>query len=329
MFNLLTTYQDDWFGDNPRTDLFNHYSMDNDGFGFLKLILTEHHPNLRKTSKSETMDKPRIQEYKTWFAFMKQYRKWVEFEARSRTKRTYTKEEHVSNVLQQIRDIECFALAKEYIEQKMLKVDEDILKFPEDLELHKIGVTVFDMMPESARKILPTYSQPHPNIINKFTRKFNDKSSDKSPKAEVLPSKVYRGWEDVKCPSCGQVGHHIDQHGCDHMAVALNIDQYKRTHRQNFDKSTVLEKFNKYQEAIRARKTSSKKKRNLLRQGLRAAKLELHNDEETYKQLKAYTIKSFKLEYPDDDLNDPRQDHLHEIREYDILDSESESESEE
>ena len=47
-----------------------------------------------------------------------------------------------------------------------------------------------------------------------------------------------------------------------------------------------------------------------------------------YEQAKQHYIKSFKAEFDDYDLVDPRQDHNLEIREYDVLDSEPESENE-
>ena len=140
---------------------------------------------------------------------------------------------------------------------------------------------------------------------------------------------IYRGWENVKCPACGQVGHHIDHHGCDHTAMHINITDYKQKHKQDLDNESVLEKFNKYQEQVCQRKLSSKKKRNLLRKKLRAAKIELENDDNKYREIKAFYIKSFKSDHQDHDLNDPRQDNTMDIKEYDILESEPESDSEE
>ena len=60
---------------------------------------------------------------------------------------------------------------------------------------------------------------------------------------------------------------------------------------------------------------------------MRAARRQLQNDEEEYRRAKDYYIKVFKQEYEQQyDLTDPRLDHNLEIKEYDILDSEAESE---
>ena len=53
--------------------------------------------------------------------------------------------------------------------------------------------------------------------------------------------------------------------------------------------------------------------------------MELHDDNEKYKEVKQYFIKAFKDEYKEYDLVDPRQDHNMDIREYDVLESEPES----
>ena len=134
----------------------------------------------------------------------------------------------------------------------------------------------------------------------------------------------YRGWEDVQCPACKQWGHHIDHHGCDHTAINQNIMDYRKNHKQDFDKKSVLDHFKKHQMELRQRKLSNKKKRNLLRQKLRSAKVELQHDVDGYRDIKAFYIKAFKTQYRDHDLHDPRENNLTEVREYDILDSEDE-----
>ena len=51
-------------------------------------------------------------------------------------------------------------------------------------------------------------------------------------------------------------------------------------------------------------------------------------DPEAYTEAKSLFIKAFKEQHPDEDINDPRQDHNLEIGAYDVLDSEDESDAE-
>ena len=101
---------------------------------------------------------------------------------------------------------------------------------------------------------------------------------------------------------------------------------FKRDHKHDFDKQSVLDHFEVHQQQLRQRKLSNKKRRNLLRQKLRAAKLELDDDAQ-YKQIKDLYINAFKQANNTYDLNDPRENHLIEVREYDILESEDETPS--
>ena len=279
--NLINTYKNDWFASNPKLDLLLHYGEQDDGLGFLKAILKDSHPNLRKLHKSATIDKPRIHNYETWFSNMKQYRKWVGFEAKAKIPRQYSPEEHVSNILLEMKDELSFKVAKEKLDEQMTKVNENLITFPEDLLLHNIGMTIYDLMPADAKTSLPTYNPDSSLTINKFNSQLSDSSSNhhskqyKSKAANTNDTTVYRSWEDIQCPACKTWGHHIDHHGCDHTAINQNIMDYRRAHKKDFDKNAVLDHFKMHQDNIRSRKLSGKKKRNLLRQKLRAAKIDL------------------------------------------------------
>ena len=332
LYILINTYKKEWFDTNPKLDLLLHYGEHNDGLGFLQAILKDSHPNLRKLHKSATIDKPRIHNYETWFSYMKQYRKWVDFEGKAKIPRQYSPEEHVSNILLEIKDEPSFKVAKEKLDEQMAKVNENLILFPEDLLLHNIGMTIYDLMPADAKTTLPTYNPNSSYTINKVNTRLLDNSSKyrgkiQSPSSTSKDKPVYRGWEDVQCPACKTWGHHIDHHGCDHTAINQNIMDYRRAHKKDFDKSSVLDHFKKHQDIIRSRKLSSKKKRNLLRQKLRAAKLDLRHDPQQYDEIKSFYIKSFKKEYREDDLLDPRADNTLDVHEYDILDSEDEVET--
>ena len=74
------------------------------------------------------------------------------------------------------------------------------------------------------------------------------------------------------------------------------------------------------------KRLANRKTRNKLRRQLRAAKLELDNDEE-FPELKQFYVNAFKQENQDCNFNDPRADILHDVDAYDILDSEPEVES--
>ena len=46
IFSAMQTQKVNWFGSNPKVDLLNYYKTDHNGFGFLKEILSDSHPNL-------------------------------------------------------------------------------------------------------------------------------------------------------------------------------------------------------------------------------------------------------------------------------------------
>ena len=356
LYHLFTTYKDKWFNKNPKLDLLLHYGETRDGFGFLKEILIELHPNLRQVIKSETMDKPQIHQFNTWFEYMNQYRKWVDFEKRSTAKRTYTNEEHVSNILKQIEDIDIFSIAKEKIEQKLLQVDADLIDFPEELELHKIGLTIYRWIPEDKRHSLPSFNQNMTiNKLNQVRNPYQRRSPrnhsatppptrSQEPRQSILrkPQRTQqqddpmdsglkfnpfsRQWEDVICSACGQAGHDIHIHGCDNTAMIEKVNDYRRSNAKHFDRKTVLQLYEEHQKKKRERRVSGKYARNQLRRKLRAAKLEM--DPDIYYEARDLYIKAFKAEHPHAHINDPRADDNLEIEPYSNLDSESESDGE-
>ena len=280
LFNVLHTYKEEWFGTNPVLDLLQHYSVERDGFSLMKELLTDTHPNLRRIGKSETMDKPQISDYETWFSYMSQYRKWVDFEKRSAAKREYTPEEHVANILKQISDIDVFKIAKEKVEEKMVKYDEDLIEFPDELHLHRIGLTIYNYIPQEHRHALPSFiapttatihrlNQPNRPVRNPYNPQnrsqqrnprnnketnANQSRDDISFKPANLIEPGSRAFEDVTCSACGQAGHDIHLNGCDATAMQTKIDDWKRKIGRNFDKKTVLELYDEHQENKRKKR---------------------------------------------------------------------------
>ena len=329
LYTVLDTFQKDWFESNPKQNLKLEYEDNRDGFGLLKEMVKEYHPNLREKTQCETMDKPCIENAETWFQYMKTYRRWVEFEATSPAQRTYTDNEHVSNILKQISDIEVFSVAKQKIEQEMAIVHAELQPFPEKYKLKNIGLTINEFLPKDAQRQLPSYDANTSRTINKVNRDFKKKNDkEKSDKCVIIDKeKPSREWADVICPACGLAGHHIDYHGCDQMAIDINLQKFKKSKRNTFDGKTVVDIFKDHQQQKKNKRQSGKqnrKKRNMLRRQLRAAKVELGHDHEQYQEAKELYIKAFKNEYKEFDLTDPNQNHNYEVKEYDVLESESE-----
>ena len=356
LFTLLSKYKKDWFDTNPKMDLLLHYEDERDGFQFIKELLKDYHPNLKEKAKSETMDKPQLEDFDSWFRFMKQYRRWVNFERTSAAQREYTDHEHVSNILKQIKDIDVFAVAYESIHSKMTKVDENLIPFPADYKLHQIGLTIHNLLPEDAKNSLPTYNGITKRIINRVNTRSNSKDTytsnsrnshtSSSGQRRTPNSSLYRRdsssfrqdkdkqdgvnrqWKDVTCPACGKPGHHIDEDGCDSMAINLNLQNYRRDKKSDFDKQSVIDIFTQHQKEKRNKKISGEKKRNMLRRQLRLAKVQMEYNDNEYKEAKHYYIKAFKDQHKDVELTDPRANHLEDIKEYDVLESEPESDEE-
>ena len=366
LYSVINTYKNDWFGSNPKLDLLHHYGENRDGFGLVKEMLADSHPQLQEITKAETMDKPKLVEFNTWFSYMKQYRKWVDFERRTASKREYTPEEHVANILKQISDIPMFKVAKEKLEDKMLKMDEQLFVFPKELELQRIGLTIYNWIPRDQRhsinlgdtsksemfsETIHKLNQERSRVRNPYKSKDSSGSSqyprrnssssqqtdntkyqrdarqkDSFPYPPIVPPGS-RQWEDVICSACGEAGHDILIQGCDNTAKQTKIEEWKRKNRQHFDRNTVLELYEQHQKQKRNKRVSGKRRRNELRRDLRIARAEM--SPEAYREAKDLYIHSFIREHPDDDLKDPREDNLEEIRPYDILDSENESSGDE
>ena len=342
IFSIMYTNKDDWFGSNPKVDLLNYYLKERDGLGFLKEILVDSHPNLMKITKTQTMDKPRLRQYSTWFGFMNDYRKFIDFEQLSPAKRIYTDEEHLSNILKEISDIEGFAAAKQHLEQEMLLLEKKNAVFPDELKLNKVALTIYNLIPTATRNALPDFSQmdattaPTIHKMNRVQNPYNKPRSAMRRKDTTPPSRdnditdsgikfnpSSRKFEDVICSACGQAGHDIHIHGCDQTAMMEKIQAYKRKTKNNFDAKTVVDIFDEYQQQRRKKRISGKSARNTSRRRLRAAKLEM--DPEEFAEAKGLYINKFQEMNPDVDMDDPRQDHNMEIKPYDILDSEDEN----
>ena len=277
------------------------------------------------------MEKPHLEDFPGWFQFMKAYRRWVEFE--NKAGRSYNEFEHVSNILKQIDGIEAFQVVHTTIADQMKLIENNVITFPDEYQLKNIGLTIHELLPDEAKSILPTYNGTSKKIINKVNtrnqqnngRKYHGK---KDLYLEIKDDKMPdRTFSDVICPACGKAGHHIKVHGCDEYAIDEKLKQYKKNNKNKIETDTVLQVYDAHQQQ-RRKKNTGKTKRNLLRKKLRAAKMELQDDVNKYKEVKAFYIKAFKREYENYDLVDPRQDHNLEIKEYDILESEPESDEE-
>ena len=151
-------------------------------------------------------------------------------------------------------------------------------------------------MPEDAKNSLPTYNGITKRIINRVNTRSNSKDTYTSNRqnSHTLSSGqrrtpnsslyrrdsssfrqdkdkqdgVNRQWKDVTCPACGKPGHHIDEDGCDSMAINLNLQNYRRDKKSDFDKQSVIDIFTQHQKEKRNKKISGKKKRNMLRRQL-------------------------------------------------------------
>ena len=325
-----------WFGSNPKWDVKYHYEDDMDGFNMLKAMIKDSHPHLKEKLKCETMDKPNITNYPTFFQFMKQYRRWVDFEKTSVARREYTDYEHVSNLLKQIDEIDVFDTAKNKIEVMIDRMNHDMSPFPEKLKLKNIGIFIHELLPEDAKRELPCYNAPAQGTINKVNTRRTRFADDKQPPKQNNrnnPNQQNQGppreWADLICPACGQAGHHIMLHGCDSYAIKENLEKFSMSKKNEAKKKDIMDIFRNHQlNKKNSKKKSGKYHRNVLRRQLRAAKQNNTMNSHEYEQAKQHYIKSFKAEFDDYDLVDPRQDHNLEIREYDVLDSEPESENE-
>ena len=224
-----------------------------------------------------------------------------------------------------------FKAATRKLEETLVDIDKNDIPFPDDLELHNIGVTIYRLIPsEYQNAIMTSVNDPTSAQINKMNRKFDKSNNYKSGRRDDKDKKdrkngkfdTSREWMDIVCSACGQVGHDIKIHGCDMAAMKEKLDDFKKKNR-DFNMKTVRDIFEQHQDDRRNKKLSGKRKRNLLRGKLRAAKLEMGQSE--YIMAKDLYIRAFKQQYPEEDLNDPREDNTMDIKAYDVLESEDEN----
>jgi hypothetical protein len=340
IFNTLLDNRKSWFkGNTYHRSLLTHYQHNNDGFGFLREVITEHHPRLRTKAKSETRDKPRLRHDSNWYTYVNKYIEWVEFESTSEANRTYTPSEHVSNILTEMEKHSQYRTAVDKLKHQMQQIDDDIIVFPKELELRHIALTVMKYIPRAIRDTLATEDSsdddddninvPAQGVINHFSaHKFNNRTDRPGNRSNSTPSKpsAIRPYEDVKCKACGKWGHCITLNGCDATAISSNIADYKKVAKDDFDKKSVQELFRAHETLKREQRIANRGKRNTLRRKLRESLTHAPNAK-SYGNMKQHYIKAFKKHYHAFDLHDPRESNTHEIREYDVLDSEPDSDN--
>jgi hypothetical protein len=339
VYNLCHEFRKTWFKSHNYTrSLLQYYQRDNNGFGFLAEVIKDFHPRLRNKSRSETRDKPRLRHDSNWYSYVNKYIEWVDFEATSEAKRTYTRNEHVSNILLEMHRHSQYQIAVDKIKDQMQKIDDGIMEFPPDLELRKIALTVMSYIPREIRDTLATEDSSddednvHAPAIGKIN-KVHTRSSTK-PKSSIAqssssskpaPTSTNRTWIDVKCKACGKYGHCVTLGtGCDATAIATNIADYTKHAKDDFDKKTVQQMFHENELAKRKRRQLNKKTRNKLRRKLRESKDQAQN-EKMYDAMKTNYIRVFKSHHDGLDLDDPRTNAAYDVHEYDILESESDS----
>ena len=126
----------------------------------------------------------------------------------------------------------------EAIEEKVRKIDEKIIAFPEEYKLENIGLEIYELMRPEARTMLPTYDPPIQDVIHRVNARSNTRFNNKNATSHTRPEKRFhpphapsnapsssngREWEDVICKACGLPGHEIDTHGCDQTAMKLKL----------------------------------------------------------------------------------------------------------
>ena len=323
LYTILSTFRSKWFGTNHKLEVLLNYEDDMDGFKTLKAIIKDHHIKLKDMDKCQSMDKPQLTSFPTWFGYMKAYRQWIDF--KKAVNREYTNVEHVSNILKLIEDHEAFDLAKQTLKVEIAKFSQNLIPFPPKFTLKQIGITINELLPEHAQSVLPTYQAPVQGTINKVNTRSNQKkpSFQHQHDNDEKEDSSNRQWYDLICSACGVAGHDIAVNGCDNMAIKKNLEGYERG-KNKFNTKEVKEIFEQHQIGRKDKRKSGKSQRNILRRRLRKAKQEFC-DKSKYNDAKNYYIRVFKEQNPEYDLNDPRQDHNLEVREYDILESEDES----
>ena len=149
-----TTKKDILLCQHTSTDAVDMNTTTYASFG--QLPVKENIPNWGSSTStnSKPIEYPHIGQYRTWFAFMNDYREWDKFE-KNNSSTPSTPEQHVNNILQQISDIDVFKIAKENLEERIVKFNRKEIVFPEELLLNNIGLTIYKWIPRHQRHSLP------------------------------------------------------------------------------------------------------------------------------------------------------------------------------
>ena len=263
LYIFLDTNKEQIFGQHEEAIHFiESYRLKCDGEGFLRNLIEDEHPVLRKNKvdDEETQPSPpQFHDFKTIYEFVNGYIRWLQKEKlRGRTSSDKEKIDHIRNSLDSR-----FDTAKEKIKRQLEQVYADPnnpAPFPENLKLRpELAVTITKLMPKEQRNGL-TNEIIRINRLHKlmdetlnFGKATIHATSEKSQKkgyyrkkhkwADKIEWKIIKG---EKCPACHGLNHNVYSTGCPEMARFCACQKFYET--ADKDKlEEVLKSYKKYQ----------------------------------------------------------------------------------
>ena len=286
IFNYLDDKKDDIMSNYAYGyKLLKYYESNHDGFSYLERLMERAHPKLRNAmTHSQEKLKPQLNESESIFDFIKLYLEWLQYESQEVPSRTYSDSVKLNYIISQLQLLQnpSLSMAINYLISR-----RDILfcdpthpqPLPPDLQLDRIGNTIWDRVNEGSRNDLLNIN---PIIVNKaITRSKYRGNKDnpidiskgkpqtlynpslrkpypvnpygKSQNTDVTDSNYKRRAIQKYCEVCKRWGHDLAH--CDALATHCLVAKFLENCKDN-QVETALDTYHKHQSKVRRKHLS-------------------------------------------------------------------------
>ena len=265
--------------------LLKYYESNHDGFSYLERLMERAHPKLRNAmTHSKEQLKPQLYESESIFDFIKLYLEWLQYESQEVPPRTYSDNVKLNYIINQLQLLQnpSLSMAINYLVSR-----RDILfcdpthpqPLPPDLQLDRIGNTIWDRVDEGSRNDLLNINpilvnkamtrsryrgnKDNPIDINKgkpparyntpLRKPYPVNPYQKSKSTDITDSNYKRSAIQKYCEVCKRWGH--DLANCDALATHCLVAKFLENCKES-QVETALEAYHKHQAKIRRKHLS-------------------------------------------------------------------------
>lgn len=299
LFSFLSQNADKFFANHPKLSIhMEAFRPKRDGLGFVKYIMTEHHPRLKENvvkDKLEDLTMPKFTDYFSHMSFLNAL--IVFFKHSSLNNRPYTPKEQLEYYYLQLDDR--FKTAKEKLTRRLNDIYEDPTNpksFPDQLRLESsFGLYIEELLTPEEREV--DLTNPKNKGREGQINKLNDTTKTKS---HHKPSQFHKTieWKKLdgkQCSACLQFHHDVYETGCPEFAIFCNCLEFYEKHKHNNDYKKVLASYKSF-------KSKQLQERNKTKQYTRGAikKMSERYENNDLQEIRSGLYDVYKSEHPDD-----------------------------